>query len=203
MSHNYPFFKELENHTPFDAEEEGHKQTIIKLFDQTDIPFSREALAGHITGSAFVVNKSFDKCFMILHKKLGLWLQPGGHCDGDPDVGMTALRETEEEAGLQDITLINRVFDVDVHPVPERTKNGKLEPKHFHHDVRYLIIANEDEKVTIQEEEIDGAGWFTFEEAVKKTPWRPFSRMVDKIVSNRQTYIDLAENPALIKSLCC
>ena len=159
MSGKNQFLEALKAYEPFDETEKKHQDRVIKLFDETDIPFSREALAGHITGSAFVVNERFDKTFMILHKKLGLWLQPGGHCDGDPDVGITALRETEEEAGLKDLTLINRIFDVDVHPVPERTKNGKLEPEHFHHDVRYLIIANEDEEITIQEDEIDGAGW--------------------------------------------
>ena len=35
------------------------------------------------------------------HKKLGCWLQPGGHADGDSDVAAVSLREAEEESGLE------------------------------------------------------------------------------------------------------
>lgn len=184
-----PFQKTLTEYCPFDAEEEVNKARILALFEETDIPFSRENLSGHITGSALVVNADLTKTCLIKHKKLGMWLQPGGHCDGDPEVDQTALRETEEETGLKELRLIPRIFDVDVHDIPEREKGGLVEPAHYHHDIRYLVVANEEEQATIQEEEIDGLQWMSFEEAVKINPWRPFSRMIDKLMSEREQYL--------------
>lgn len=101
--------------------------------------FSRQNLPGHITGSAFVVSPDAQQTLLIHHRKLDLWLQPGGHCDGDQDVLGVACRELAEETGLTDFQLASkRIFDVDVHPIPQNTR----EPAHFHHDIRYLIIAD-------------------------------------------------------------
>lgn len=184
-----PFQKALIDYTPFDKEEATSKNRILALLEETDIPFSRENLSGHITGSALVVNEQLTRTCLIKHKKLGMWLQPGGHCDGDPEVEQTALRETEEETGLTQLRLIPSIFDLDVHDIPEKEKNGMVEPAHQHHDVRYLIVANEEEQATIQEEEVDGLKWMSFEEAIKINPWRPFSRMIDKIMSERDQYL--------------
>ncbi len=185
------FFEAIKAYDPCDLEEQGFKEDILTLLHQTDHPFSRENVEGHITGSAFVVDAELSKTCMIKHKKLGMWLQPGGHCDGNQEVDQTALRETQEEMGLTHLKLIPTIFDIDVHVIPEKEKNGTLEPEHKHYDIRYLIVANEHEKPVLQEDEIDDVAWLMFEEAVKLNPWRPFSRMVDKILSNKDYYKEM------------
>ena len=47
--------------------------------------FHRSCRVGHITGSAWLVDRSGDRVLLAHHAKLGRWLQPGGHSDGDPD----------------------------------------------------------------------------------------------------------------------
>ncbi len=49
----------------------------------------------------FSLNNLGDKVLLLHHAKLDKWLQPGGHCDGDPDVLRVALKEAEEESGLK------------------------------------------------------------------------------------------------------
>jgi 8-oxo-dGTP pyrophosphatase MutT (NUDIX family) len=69
---------------------------------------------------------------------LNLWLQPGGHADGDADVAAVALREAMEETGLAGLQLeAAAVFDLDIHRIPAR----KDVPEHDHYDVRFVIRA--------------------------------------------------------------
>ena len=79
--------------------------------------FHRSCRLGHITGSAWVVDTTGDRVLLVYHRKLGRWLQPGGHCDGDPDALAVALRETCEESGLDVRSLDDTIFDIDVHGI--------------------------------------------------------------------------------------
>lgn len=72
----------------------------------------------------------------MLHRKLGRWFQPGGHADGDANLAAVALKEAQEETGLDGLEVVVPAIDVDVHRVePPR------EPAHLHLDTRYLVLA--------------------------------------------------------------
>ena len=81
-----------------------------------------------------------DRVLLAHHRKLGLWLQPGGHSDGDSDTLAVTLREAYEESGLEVRALDESIFDLDVHPIPARGR----EPAHHHFDVRFLVRAEDD-----------------------------------------------------------
>lgn len=57
------------------------------------------------TASAFVIRN--DKILLVFHKKLKMWLPPGGHIEKDGNGQFTetpdeaAIRETKEETGLE------------------------------------------------------------------------------------------------------
>ncbi len=100
--------------------------------------FERSHRAGHITGSAWLLDPTGQRALLTLHHKLQRWLQPGGHADSDADTLRVALREAEEESGIEGITPLSReIFDVDVHRIPARAH----EPAHLHYDIRYLLRA--------------------------------------------------------------
>ena len=100
--------------------------------------FERRQETGHVTGSAWVVDRAGTRVLLTHHKKLGLWVQLGGHADGDADVLRVARREAEEESGLAGLALVpGGIFDVDVHRIPP----GPDAPGHFHWDVRYAFRA--------------------------------------------------------------
>lgn len=107
--------------------------------------FARTCRPGHVTGSAWVLSADRTKALLLRHKKLGKWLQPGGHADDDPDVLRVAIREAEEESGLVGLRLLGTPapLDLDVHAIPERRNAaGELiEDAHEHHDVRWLLVA--------------------------------------------------------------
>ena len=63
--------------------------------------FHRSCRVGHVTGSAWIVDMAGDRVLLAHHRKLGRWLQPGGHSDGDPDTRHTGLRTGAEETGIR------------------------------------------------------------------------------------------------------
>lgn len=103
--------------------------------------FERDCWAGHITGSAWLLNPARTHVLLTHHRKLGRWLQLGGHSDGESNTLMAAQREAEEESGLPVRVLQPWIFDLDVHEIPAR----KSDPAHFHFDVRFLFEADHDE----------------------------------------------------------
>ena len=102
-------------------------------------PFDRGHYApGHVTASAFVVDRARAEVLLILHGKLNRWLQPGGHIDPtDADVLESALREVREETGLEVLAAHGggELLDVDVHEIPAR----RDQPAHEHFDVRFVF----------------------------------------------------------------
>ena len=82
------------------------------------------------------------------HRKLDRWLQPGGHADGDADMARVALTEAAEESGLSGLRVDPGIFDLDRHWIPGR---GDV-PGHWHHDVRFVVRAGDDEAFVVSEE---------------------------------------------------
>ncbi|MEU8772780.1 NUDIX hydrolase [Streptomyces sp. NPDC048606] len=114
--------------------------------------------AGHVTGSALVIDPSRGRVLLTLHKKLGLWLQMGGHCEaGDGTLAEVALREAVEESGIASgLTLVpGGPVRLDRHPIPA--------PCNWHLDVQYAALAPADAVAEISEESLD-LRWFPYEE---------------------------------------
>ncbi len=107
--------------------------------------FTRERLDGHFTGSAWLVSADGERALLTHHRKLGLWLQPGGHADGDIDLGAVALREAQEESGLAQLVLRPGLFDIDRHLIPAR---GDV-PAHWHHDARLVVRCTGEETFAV------------------------------------------------------
>ena len=101
--------------------------------------FDRSNLEGHVTGSAWLVSPDGRQALLTHHKKLGRWLQLGGHSDGEPDTLLVSQREAEEESGLKVQPLGETIFDIDIHEIPVRGD----EPAHLHFDVRFLFRARD------------------------------------------------------------
>jgi len=169
----------LQSYSTLFVEEGIIKSKFLELLDHPR-SFYRDHLPGHITGSAWIVNEDLSKVLLVLHAKLGRWLQPGGHADGDENVLNVALREAKEETGLHDSTILSPlVFDIDVHSIPAR---GDF-PEHLHYDVRFLLQASEQDLLTISDESRD-LKWFPLNELRALTGNEPsIMRMVGKTIN--------------------
>lgn len=139
--------------------------------------FERSLKIGHITGAALITNKEKSHVLLTHHAKLNMWLQPGGHADGQPDVLRVALREAMEETGLKQITPVGKeIFDLDVHLIPAR----KSDPDHYHYDVRFLMVADMNHSLTISHESHDLA-WIPLPDISTYTNEPSIHRMIRKL----------------------
>ena len=128
--------------TPFDEEALFRKYMLDFLHANTDF-WQRHNLAGHLTGSAWVLNPLKTKALLIHHRGLDKWFQPGGHADAtDASLLHTAHREAQEECGLGQLTLLTGgIFDLDIHVIPAK----KDVPGHLHYDVRFAFVAESED----------------------------------------------------------
>lgn len=137
--------------------------------------FERSLLSGHVTGSAWLLSPQGDAVLLTHHRKLNIWVQLGGHADGDADVGRVALREAREESGIDRIEPVSmEIFDIDIHEIPARG----AEPAHWHYDCRFLLRAETMDYV-VNEESHDLA-WIGLDEIAGYTDEESVMRMVRK-----------------------
>jgi 8-oxo-dGTP pyrophosphatase MutT (NUDIX family) len=136
----------------------------------------RTCREGHLTASAWVVDAARSRTLLTHHRKLGRWLQLGGHADGEADLLAAALREVWEEAGLERVRAVSpEVFDVDRHRIPARG----AEPAHWHFDVRFLVEADPTEPLVVSDESRELA-WVPLAEVARLNPGESLARMVRK-----------------------
>lgn len=129
----------LEKYTPYDADEQIHVQEMHRLVHDHQDAFLRMRAEGHMTASAWLVDVKSKKVVLLHHAKLNRWLQPGGHADGNENLVSVAMKELQEETGLEGFNLYNQgIFDIDIHVIPSR----KREKEHRHYDVRFLFIGD-------------------------------------------------------------
>jgi 8-oxo-dGTP pyrophosphatase MutT (NUDIX family) len=149
----------LSTRVPVDERERESIATFLAVVPTLTEPYDEALGLVHVTASAIVVSDAGDKVALHLHKRLGMWLQPGGHIDAGETPAQGALREAEEETGLpvrhenSDGVFVH----VDVHAGPKG---------HTHHDLRYVVRAPE-VPMNPAEGESPDARWFTWDEALE------------------------------------
>ncbi len=158
--HRRPLLELLDRYLVHHAEEEAQVERIRELVMAEPRCFDRDCYPGHVTASAWIVSWDREHVLLTQHRKLGRWLQLGGHADGESDVRAVALREAREESGMEEFVFALRTpepipLDVDVHPIPARGD----EPAHEHHDIRFLLLARPGQAL-VRSEESTQLRWF-------------------------------------------
>ena len=172
----------LQSYTPTDPSEQQAKRDMLLFLEDHPDCFHRSCLSGHFTGSCWLVNHDNTHCALMLHRKLNMWLQFGGHCDGDHDVLAVALKEAREESGIDNIMPLSpQIFDVDIHALPQI---GDV-PAHIHLDVRFLLQAVDDVPLVQNNESYD-LRWFPMDIKALPTSEPSIIRMFHKWITSQQ-----------------
>ena len=150
---------------------------MLNFFDNHDGCFEKDNLPGHFTGSAWVISPDKNKILMTHHKKLNMWLQLGGHADGEKDLKSVALKEAKEESGFNNFSILSEeIFDLDIHKIESINE----EPEHLHYDVRFLLEADPNEQNIIISEESHDVKWIHLDDVLEYNSEGSISRMVEK-----------------------
>lgn len=119
--------EELDDYVPCDALERHSIGLVKRYLTWLHAPFDAASDPTHVTASAIVLGDDHS-VVVHRHKRLGIYLQPGGHVDRDESAEQAAARELQEETGL--VLIPEALVHVDVHQGPRG---------HVHLDLRYLF----------------------------------------------------------------
>lgn len=159
--------------------EETTARRMLRLIDEGQRAFSRSFYTpGHFTGSAWIIDPREELVLLTHHRRLDMWLQLGGHGEGEGDILAIARREAVEESGIPagDLHLATaELFDIDIHPIPP----GRNEPAHSHYDVRFLFTADSRREVIVSDESHDLA-WVDLDLLENYTREESMIRMKEK-----------------------
>jgi 8-oxo-dGTP pyrophosphatase MutT (NUDIX family)/RimJ/RimL family protein N-acetyltransferase len=143
---------------PVDEREAAAIPLFLEHFDALADPLSETSDPVHVTGSAILVGSR--GVVLHKHKRLGLWLQPGGHIDDGELPSEAALREAIEETGIPARHPLDgvRFAHLDVHA------GGR---GHTHLDLRYLLIGP-DVDPSPPPGESPETFWFGWDDAIER-----------------------------------
>ena len=151
----------LAGHRAGDAVEASSLARTRALVAWLPAPLDEHADPTHVTGSAIVVDED-DRVLLHRHKRLGRWLQPGGHLDPGETPWEAAVRETREETGVdaRHPDGVPLLLHVDVHEGPRG---------HVHLDLRYLLHADAEVVLAPAPGESPDVAWWTGADAARVT----------------------------------
>lgn len=177
----------LNRFRPCNEQEETDKNQILSLLSGGQDLYTRDNTVAHLTVSSWVVSPDRKQVLLIYHNLYRSWAWMGGHADGDRDLCRVALRETREESGLQDLTLVSPdIFSLESLTVDGHEKRGKFVSSHLHLNVTYLLEADPRQPIRVKPDENSGVAWFPVEEVAGKVsePWmmqRIYSKLMKKV----------------------
>lgn len=105
-----------------------------------------------------------EEVLFLNHKKLDMWLMPGGHVEPGETPDEAAARETKEETGFEvEIIGEERQFEADFLavdiPTPFNINLHEVEKGHWHCDFQYLVkIIGKVDEYEYDDEDIE---WLT------------------------------------------
>jgi len=187
----------FKSYQPINEQELMDQKLIIDFIDRNPDALDRTNLCAHVTSSAFVVNQDMTKILFAYHKIYDSWAWVGGHADGNPDLLEVAIKEAIEETGVSKVDVFSKdIFTLDVIQVTNHIKHGKYVPDHLHINASFLLIADENDELSINHAENTGVKWFDiddiFNHVSEKRMLSVYQKAFDKIKS-----IKLSHNQSL------
>lgn len=179
----------LAAYQPFNEQEAADKEVILAaLRGNSPACFDRSAQA-HMACSIWTVSPDGSQTLAVYHNIYNSWSWIGGHADGVTDLASVAMRELEEETGVQGRLLDcgpGGIYSCEVLTVDGHVKRGVYVSSHLHLNVTYLAVADPAVPVRIKEDENSAVAWMPVEELYNRSsePWireRVYRKLIDKL----------------------
>lgn len=149
----------------------------------------KKELEKHFTASALIVDNG--KVLLVHHKKLGVWLGPGGHVEKNETPEQTVIREVKEETGL-DVDVIgdkdNNLSDADTDVSSLHSPYVilcELIGDHYHNDIVYLCkISGDSRDIRYDKNESIDIGFFGINDLDDIKLFPNSRRLLEKVLKN-------------------
>lgn len=176
--------EQIEKYIPYNEQEKCDKELMLDYINTFDDVLTRKNKMCHFTASNWIVNKERTKVLMIYHNIYNSWAWTGGHADGDSDLLNVALKEAEEETGLNNLKLLSDgIYSLQILTVDSHIKRGVFVSSHLHLDCCFLFEANEEDELKIKEDENSGVKWINIDDATKVTNEEKMKSIYEKLNS--------------------
>ena len=180
--------EQIEKYIPYNEQEATDKELMLEYIDKFEDVLTRKNKMCHFTASNWIVNKDRTKVLMIYHNIYKSWAWTGGHADGDSDLLHVAIKEAEEETGLNNLKLLSDgIYGLQILTVDSHIKRERFVSSHLHLDCCFLLEANEKEKLRIKEDENSGVKWVEIDKATKLTNEEKMKPIYAKLNSKLKT----------------
>jgi 8-oxo-dGTP pyrophosphatase MutT (NUDIX family) len=158
------YLNQIRDYVPLNEQEESDKNIILEYSYLCPDVLTRENKIAHITSSGFIVNSKTDKVLLIHHNIRNVWAWTGGHADGESDLLSVAVKEAREETGVDKIDILSpEIASLDILTNEGHFKNKEYVSAHLHLSVAFILVCNENEKLTEKPDENSGVKWFGFD----------------------------------------
>jgi len=174
---------------PKDGREAAEKEIMLELIKaHGDAILHRKNAYAHMTASSIIVSKDRKKTLMAYHRIYDSWAWTGGHADGESDFEAIALREAQEETGIEGLKRLgDGIASIEILPVWAHVKRGEHVGSHLHLNVSYLFEADDTLALRIAERENSAVGWIeiaALERHVSEPPMIPIYQRLLKRANN-------------------
>lgn len=186
--------REIERFVPLCQQEQRDKEIMLHFLRTNPDAYERSNSMAHMTASSWVISPDGKHVVMVYHNIYRSWSWTGGHADGDSDLLAVAIREAQEETGLQNLQPVgDGIISLECLTVDGHEKKGAYVSSHIHLNVTYLLRAG-DENLQEKPDENSGVAWFTPEEALAAStePWM-VERVYRKLNERAKPYMESTE----------
>ena len=164
----------LKQYRPWNEQEDRDRAELLRRLQSGENLYTRNNVAGHLTASAWVVSPDRRQVLMAYHNLYNAWSWLGGHADGDRNLLAVAIREVQEESGLETVRpVLPDIYSLEILTVDGHEKRGVYVSSHLHLNVTYLLEADPAAPVRRKPDENSAVAWFRLENAVAASsePW--------------------------------
>ena len=184
--------KQIAAYVPRNEQEAADQRMMLTFMERNPDCLLRSNLAAHFSASGWIVNKRRDRVLLCYHKLYDSWSWTGGHADGESDLEAVALREAQEETGVHAVSVYpGKIYSLECLYVMGHEKRGAYVPCHIHMNLTYLLEADEEETLVVNQEENCGVRWFDHDGVLMEPtePWmveRVYRKLIERTEAERK-----------------
>lgn len=179
------FIEQIEAYKPINKQEEKEKKIILDFIDKyPKTVLTRDNEIAHLTSSGFIMNEALTHVLMIHHNIYRTWAWTGGHADGDMDLLEIAIKEAKEETGLNCVTPLSKtIASLDILTVENHIKREAYVPSHLHLNVAYVLIADMNDNLNVNDREASDIQWIKLSDIKEKSGEKHLIYIYNKLIN--------------------